>query len=159
MASAHSVIICHHNNYVTTSWHNTYSLLCSGSYIRPTLIVHSCSQYFSIIFPSRYLFYMHYSDHVCIFLQSRIVFPRIVHPRIFNATWFFFTSRFHLVESRRLHNFLSRLYSSVPFVSYKARQLFLCRVHRAGSFPVERYNHDPTWRLILRWELPVSSFR
>ena len=47
-------------------------------------------------FPSRYLFYMHYSDHVCIFLQSRIVFPRTSSPAYFQRHDVFLHSRFHL---------------------------------------------------------------
>ena len=59
--------------------------LCSGSYIRPTYIrptftVHSCHQYFSIT-P---LIYIHYSDHVCISFQSRIVVPHC-SPRVLST--------------------------------------------------------------------------
>ena len=105
-------------------------MFCSRSYIRPPFIVHSCSQYLSIFFPSRYLFYIHYSDHVCFFLPIAHRGSALFTPRIFNSTRFFYTPAFTLVESRRLHNFLSRLHSSVPVVYFTACQPFFCRVHR-----------------------------
>ena len=56
----------------------------------------------------------------------------ITHRVSVHSTRFFSTPASNLVESRRLHDFLSRLYSSVLFVASTAHLHFLCRVHRAA---------------------------
>ena len=129
---------------------------CSGSCIRPTFIVHSCSQLFSITL----LIYI-------LLFGPRVYFPSITH----RVSTHSFTSVFSTPQGFTSLPLTPRSSPHVSVILSLHSRFLLCLCLFYGTstfslpsstgwqFPVERLNQDPTWRLILRWELPVSSFR
>ena len=94
------------------------------------------------------LIYMHYSDHVCLSFQSRIVVPHC-SPRVFPTPRGFTSLPLSPWSSQDVS-----MISSSGFIlqclspSLTARLLYLCRVHRAAV---------SQWNLIVRTDMAPDS--
>ena len=108
--------------------------------------------------------FFHHGTYLYSLFGPRVFIPPIEHrgsahrsPAYFQLHEVFLYSRFHLGRVKTSPQFPLQALFFCAFRRFYGTSTLSLPCSSGCSLPVEQLNQYPTWRLILRWELPVSS--